>query len=87
LTSEHQYKEITQGLANYPHARKVNNMLYISGISSRNKDGTWRGVAEKDGQFVLDIKEQTRAVIEKSMIVTQYWAYFGALRAWIGKSS
>jgi 2-aminomuconate deaminase len=53
------------GLANYPHARLVNNMLYISGISSRNRDSkSWRGVEEKDGKFVLDIKEQTRAVIE-----------------------
>lgn len=40
-------------------------MLYISGISSRNPDSkTWRGVEESDGKFILDIKEQTRAVIE-----------------------
>lgn len=32
-----------QPLANYPHARKVGNTLYISGISSRNFDGTWEG--------------------------------------------
>ena len=42
-------------------ARLVNKMLYISGISSRNKDSkSWRGVEEKDGKFILDIKEQTR---------------------------
>jgi 2-aminomuconate deaminase len=49
------------GLANYPHARLVNKMLYISGISSRNRDSkSWRGAEEKDGKFILDIKEQTR---------------------------
>ncbi|ORZ41171.1 Endoribonuclease L-PSP/chorismate mutase-like protein [Catenaria anguillulae PL171] len=52
-------------LAHYPHARRVNGMLYVSGTSSRRLDGTHRGVTENaDGSLSLDIKEQTRGVIE-----------------------
>ena len=32
-----------QPLANYPHARVCNGLIYVSGISSRNFDGTWEG--------------------------------------------
>jgi 2-aminomuconate deaminase len=55
------------GLANYPHARKAGGMIFISGISSRKPDNSsWEGVVEnEDGTFTLDIKEQTKAVIEK----------------------
>jgi 2-aminomuconate deaminase len=60
-------KSRAPGLANYPHARKAGGMIYISGISSRRPDNSsWDGVIEKeDGTFILDIKQQTRAVIEK----------------------
>ena len=54
-----------QALANYPHARRVGNMVYVSGISSRKFDGTWEGVVETPDGFELDIAVQTRAVIEK----------------------
>lgn len=59
-------KSRAPGLANYPHARRAGGMFYISGISSRNPDSnSWRGVKENaDGSWQLDIKEQTRAVIE-----------------------
>jgi 2-aminomuconate deaminase len=55
------------GLANYPHAKQVGSTLYISGISSRNPDNkSWKGVHSlEDGSLRLDIREQTRAVIEK----------------------
>jgi 2-aminomuconate deaminase len=36
-------KDRAGGLANYPHARKVNGMIYVSGISSRRPDNTWEG--------------------------------------------
>ncbi|KAJ3194094.1 Karyopherin transporter [Irineochytrium annulatum] len=58
------------GLANYPHARRVNGFIYVSGISSRRFDNTWEAadifkVVEKaDGAFELDIKAQTKAVIQ-----------------------
>ncbi|KAI9217328.1 Endoribonuclease L-PSP/chorismate mutase-like protein [Blastocladiella britannica] len=52
-------------LAHYPHARRVNGMLYISGTSSRRPDGTHEGVIENaDGTLTLDIRAQTRGVIE-----------------------
>ena len=55
-----------QALANYPHARRVGDMIFVSGISSRKFDGTWEGVVERaDGGYDLDIAIQTRAVIEK----------------------
>ena len=55
-----------QGLANYPHARKLpNGLVFISGISSRRPDNTWEGVeSQPDGTFKLDISKQTRAVIQ-----------------------
>ncbi|KAL3895539.1 MAG: hypothetical protein SGCHY_004638, partial [Lobulomycetales sp.] len=53
-------------LANYPHAKQVGQTIYLSGISSRNPDNkTWKGVTERaDGSVDLDIREQSRAVIE-----------------------
>ncbi|KAJ3220025.1 hypothetical protein HDU67_007758 [Dinochytrium kinnereticum] len=57
-------KDRAGGLANYPHARKYNGLVYVSGISSRRADNTWEGVEElPDGSWKLDIAEQTRAVI------------------------
>lgn len=54
-----------QALANYPHARRVGDFIYVSGVSSRRLDNTHAGVTIKeDGSVQLDIREQTRAVIE-----------------------
>lgn len=61
-----------QALARYPHARVVNGTVYVSGISSRRADNTWDGVVvDKDGKTSLDIKEQTRAVIENIRVILQ----------------
>ena len=53
-----------QPLGNYPHIKRVGDFLYVSGTSSRRLDNTHVG-AEKDadGNWVLDIKKQTEAVI------------------------
>ncbi|CAG8545718.1 4311_t:CDS:2 [Acaulospora morrowiae] len=54
-----------QPLANYPHARKVGGFIFVSGVSSRRSDNSYEGVKElPTGAFELDIREQTRAVIE-----------------------
>ncbi|KAL1916779.1 uncharacterized protein VTP21DRAFT_5483 [Calcarisporiella thermophila] len=54
-----------QSLANYPHARVVGPWIYISGTSSRRPDNTYEGVSQlPDGELQLDIRKQTRAVIE-----------------------
>ena len=51
-------------LANYPHMRAINGLLYVSGISSRRFDNTHEGVTTNaDGTVTLDITAQTRAVL------------------------
>ena len=51
-------------MANYPHMRAANGLLYVSGISSRRLDGTHEGViTNADGTVTLDIAKQTRAVL------------------------
>lgn len=49
----------------YPHIRRAGDFLFVSGTSSRRADNTIAG-AEVDGLGTtrLDIREQTRAVIE-----------------------
>ena len=54
-----------QPLGNYPHVKRVGDFIYVSGTSSRRQDNTHVG-AEQDeqGNWQLDIKAQTKAVIE-----------------------
>eukprot|EP00026_Physarum_polycephalum_P021068 Phypoly_transcript_24080.p1 GENE.Phypoly_transcript_24080~~Phypoly_transcript_24080.p1 ORF type:complete len:143 (+),score=21.83 Phypoly_transcript_24080:66-494(+) len=59
-----------KALAHYPHMRKAGNFLYVSGISSRRPDNSYAGVhIDNDGKVTLDIKEQTKAVIENISII------------------
>jgi len=52
-------------MANYPHARKVGNWIYVSGLSSRRPDNTHVGAAQNhDGSWTLDIAAQTRGVLD-----------------------
>lgn len=52
-------------LANYPHARRAGGFIYVSGVSSRRPDNSHEGVSlAPDGSARLDIRAQTRAVIE-----------------------
>ena len=61
-----------QALANYPHARRVGDLLFVSGVSSRRLDNTHAGVTKHpDGSVDLDIREQTRAVIENIRVILQ----------------
>jgi kynurenine 3-monooxygenase len=54
-----------QPLGNYPHVRRVGNFIYVSGTSSRRADNTHEGVEiAADGSVSLDIRKQTKAVIE-----------------------
>ncbi|KAG0232096.1 hypothetical protein BGW42_008389 [Actinomortierella wolfii] len=63
-------KDRAQALARYPHARIANGMIFVSGISSRRLDNTYEGVKENpDGTFELDIKAQTKAVIENIDVI------------------
>ena len=49
----------------YPHIKKVGDFLYVSGTSSRKSDNTFAGVeVDEMGTTNLDIREQTKAVLE-----------------------
>jgi 2-aminomuconate deaminase len=49
----------------FPHIKRAGDLLYISGLSSRRPDGTFAGAEADDlGNATLDIREQTKAVID-----------------------
>ncbi|MBT8190304.1 MAG: RidA family protein [Saprospiraceae bacterium] len=49
----------------YPHYKRVGDFIYVSGTSSRKKDNTIAGaLVDEMGTTNLDIREQTKAVIE-----------------------
>ena len=49
----------------YPHVKVGRDLVWVSGTSSRRADDTFAGVeVTADGAVRLDIREQTRAVIE-----------------------
>jgi len=64
----------------YPHVKRAGDFLYVSGTSSRLPDNTFAGVHKVDGlgTYHLDIREQTRAVIEN---IKDYLAAEGATLA------
>ena len=49
----------------YPHVKRAGDFLFVSGTSSRRADNTIAGAeADEAGTTRLDIREQTKAVIE-----------------------
>ncbi|WP_084958739.1 RidA family protein [Thermoactinospora rubra] len=49
----------------FPHVRQAGDFLFVSGTSARRPDNTIAGAeADEFGTTVLDIRVQTRAVIE-----------------------
>ena len=49
----------------YPHVKRAGDFLIVSGTSSRRRDNTIAGAqADAMGTMRLDVREQTRAVIE-----------------------
>ncbi|MFI1018725.1 RidA family protein [Streptomyces sp. NPDC020965] len=49
----------------FPHLRRAGDLVFVSGTSSRRPDGTFVGAsADATGTTSLDIRDQTRAVIE-----------------------
>ena len=49
----------------FPHVRRAGDFLFVSGTSSRRADDTFEGVdVDDDGNVQLDIRVQTRAVID-----------------------
>ncbi len=52
-------------LGKYPHIKRVGDFVFVSGTSSRRKDNTHVGAEiDLEGNRILDIKKQTKAVIE-----------------------
>jgi 2-aminomuconate deaminase len=49
----------------FPHVKRAGDFLFVSGTSSRRADNSFAGVeVDEMGTTRLDIREQTRAVIE-----------------------
>jgi 2-aminomuconate deaminase len=49
----------------FPHSRRVGDFVYVSGTSARRPDNTIAGASVDElGTTSLDIRAQTRAVIE-----------------------
>jgi 2-aminomuconate deaminase len=54
-----------QPLGRYPHTRRIGPWIFVSGTSSRRPDNTFEGATQNaDGTWTLDIRAQTRAVLE-----------------------
>lgn len=64
-------------LANYPHARRVGDLIFVSGISSRRSDNSHEGVSvdrDENGAVVAvhkDIEAQTEAVIRNIGVILE----------------
>lgn len=53
-------------LASYPHAKRVGNIVYLSGLSARQSDDTVRGVSTlPDGSVQCCVKEQAEGIFVK----------------------
>ena len=51
-------------LGAYPHVKRVGDLIFVSGTSSRRADNSIEGMELIDGIKHFDIRKQTRAVIE-----------------------
>jgi len=52
-------------LGAFPHVKRVGDFTFVSGTSSRKADNSFAGVSvDASGKTLLDIREQTRAIIE-----------------------
>lgn len=62
-----------QAVGLYPHARKVGNLLFLSGIGPRTVDNTIPGLElDKNGNFLsFDFEAQCRNVFENVKIVLE----------------
>ena len=49
----------------FPHVKQAGDFVFVSGTSARRPDDSFAGVTmAQDGSVILDIRDQTRAVIE-----------------------
>ena len=65
-------KEKAKPRGKYPHLKRAGDYLIVSGTSARRADGTIAGAgADEAGTTHLDIRVQTRAVIENIRDILQ----------------
>jgi len=65
MTKSYTVPELAQPLAHYPHARRVGDLIFVSGVSCRTADNSHRGVTiHDDGTVEKDIGEQAAAVLD-----------------------
>ena len=58
----------------FPHARRAGDHIFVSGTSARRPDNTIAGASvDAMGTAELDIRAQTRAVLEKSARSCPRW--------------
>lgn len=56
----------------FPHVKVVGPFIFVSGTSSRRPDNTFEGVeVDEMGTTNLDIRKQTKAVIENIQVILQ----------------
>ena len=59
-------------LGSFPHVKRAGDYIYLSGISSRCADNSFAGVSiDERGAIQLDIRAQTRAVIQNVLDILQ----------------
>jgi 2-aminomuconate deaminase len=68
--------KVLQGSAkprgSFPHVKRVGDFIFVSGTSSRRPDNSFAGAeADEMGTTKLDIRAQTRAVIENIRTILQ----------------
>lgn len=63
-TQSHLLSEKAKPRGRFPHAKRAGDFVYVSGTSSRRPDNSFVGVDIIDGAKVLDVRQQTAAVIE-----------------------
>ena len=68
--------KVVQGKATprgaFPHIKRAGDFLFVSGTSSRRADNSFEGVViDAAGGVALDIRRQTRAVIENIRDILQ----------------
>ena len=56
----------------FPHVKRVGDFIYVSGTSSRRPDNSFEGVeVDEFGTTNLDIRKQTKAIIENIQSILQ----------------
>ncbi len=65
MTNAKVVKHLATPRGRFPHVKCVGDFIFISGTSARRPDNSIAGVSTTaDGTVTLDIREQTRGVIE-----------------------